>query len=354
MVRSMLMTAGTALVAVGVVAAAPAKAGTFTYSVSGSASADVEINDIFAGQTLGGFVVPGNASLEVNDFSAIVTLLDDPAQFLDGDITLDYGLVSSWLDDSYETIINSYFAGFGITPTQALEVADDIFDITNFSTTVAIFGDASATTSFDISYDNGANAFSITGYDLSVVEACVVSTCDFSVAVDYGIELNVGEFLDFSTTLLDSQVLPENFATGLTQVRNGLALAQIFGLNSLELASISADLDITTTLVGADANGTEADIALVVSDGTVVGSIDGEPILTQSLDEAVSLLPEIVDVVDAEIPIAQLPTVPETIVSNNVETNDAPQSVPEPGLLLGLLGTGAWMTKRITKLNRTI
>ncbi|MGK7875296.1 MAG: PEP-CTERM sorting domain-containing protein [Xenococcaceae cyanobacterium] len=86
-----MAAAGAAFITLGAVGAAPAAAGTIGFNYNATMSGDAFVEPSFASQienALGlnpGYITPGNSSYN-ESFAGMFTTLDDPNQYLDGDI----------------------------------------------------------------------------------------------------------------------------------------------------------------------------------------------------------------------------------------------------------------------------
>lgn len=340
--KKLLVATGATLSTLGFLSAAPAQAGTITFGYSADASVNVELNSLLAGNTIGGVTLPDNVSIIANDVTGNLTVLDDTAQFTDGDIELNTDVIDSVLDNAYEATISSFLGSVGLTSEQALQSADDIFNITAFtgdgtltSQSAELASDPNNSSTFNTTYDNTNNSVSIDGYDTEVAESCLSATCELEGDVSFGISLMIGEFISFSTGLLTnaSITLSQDTQDSLNTLNTLLIIYQISnpGTTSLELASVEGNFNVTTEKTDENAEGTEADVSVDVTGGSITGTttVGGEE--TQIL----SLLFE--DESGADSNVTQLS-----------EQQDA-QDVPEPSVLLGLLGSGAWVIKRKTR-----
>jgi len=334
--RTLLATSAT-LLTFGATTMLPAEAGTLTLGISGSGLANIGINPLLAGQTFGNYTVPSQIDISVENVTASATVLDDPAQYLDGSITLDSSLASAWLDNSSKAVITSYLAGIGLTPDQALQTADDIFDITNF-TGSGLLSSSTASTDFNVIYDNTTNSLSVTDYNPNVIDDCTVGPCELSASLSFGVSLAISEFLEFSTGLVNNPAitLDDDVLIAIEQVNQLLSSFQaITGVDGLELATVSASLNLSTTVLGSDASGTAADVSFITTGGTLTG-VNSD---TQDTLFATALA----DDVSGNDPLAGDPP----------GTDSTSQSVPEPGLLLGLLGIGTVMVKSMARTQKT-
>jgi hypothetical protein len=357
--RTLIMT-GATLLTVGSVAVAPASAGTLTYDVSASALAEITINPFLAGKTVGTYAIPGSLSVAANDLQFMVTVLDDPAQYADGEITLDYALASSLLDDAYKVVVSSYLAGFGFTPATAITEVDDIFDLTNWLGGGTL-KKGTTETAFTIDYSPSTNALSVKNYDPAVVGSCTMGSCEIDATVSFGVAVIISEFLEFSTGFLadyGTELSPETVKAIIT-INQNLALAQALGLSSLTLAEIEATLEALTTVVATNPTGT--DVGGIVKSGVVTA--------TNKDTQELLLVVDLADHTDSSLysstyeeessyssnssAVPSNTTVPVSTTLTSYSPEQTPASVPEPGLVLGFLGVGAWMAKRRVSGQRT-
>lgn len=349
------------LVSAGVMASAisflavPAQASTLTFGVDANASLDVNLSPFLAGRTLGGMTLPDSIDVDATNVVGSFTVLDDPAQFTDGDIELNYSLLDDLLGDSYSTALQSLLGSFGLTPSQALQSVDDIFTITQFSgngllTSEAptLVGDPDNPSPFNILYKGGSSSLLLEGYDTEVAESCLSATCQITGNVSFGIGLVLGEFVTLTSGLLaNSNIsLAPEARSALASLQQTAAVMQAFG-PTLDIAQVVANVSATTELVGANPNGTVEDIGANVTGGLLTAAVttggQQQPILSKLLaDNPPVDPPAVVDTSVADPPVS--PTIPLT----TNQGKNTPQDVPEPSILLGLLGT-AILVKRSHK-----
>lgn len=311
--NKLLISAGIAISAVSLMAAVPAQASTLTFDVKANASLDVGLSPFLAGRTLGDITLPNSLDIDTNDVTGSFTVLDDPAQLTDGDIELTYDVIDSLLGDSYSTTIQSLLGGFGLTPSQALQSADDIFTITNFtgngvltSQAPGLIGDPDNPSPFDIIYKRGVNSLLLDGFDTEVAESCLSNTCLITGNISFGVGLVLGEFVTFTSDLLANSNVPLSSATrdAITGLQQTAADIKDF-TPILDIATVVASVSATTELVGATPSGTAVGGDTPVDLSTPGGSVD--------------ITTGVIAVADS----------------------DGTQDVPEPSIILGLLGTAA-------------
>ncbi|NEQ55262.1 MAG: hypothetical protein F6K11_34935, partial [Leptolyngbya sp. SIO3F4] len=205
--KKLLISAGAALSAVGLLAVDPAQAGTLTFGFEVDSSLQVTLNPLFAGNTISGVTVPNSLKVTAEDVTGSFTVLDDPAQFNDGSVDLDYDFLDdALLSSSYTAMVESLLGNYGFTTSQVVESVDNLFDISSFqgngvltSKDFTLPGNPSV---FDISYSNDTNTFTVDGYDTAVAESCLSTTCLLDGSISYGVSLVLSEFITITNDLL--------------------------------------------------------------------------------------------------------------------------------------------------------
>ena len=127
----------------------------------------------------------------------------------------------------------------GITDANsAVEFADKLFDFDLDGSGTLTTG--VGTTDFDIGYADDTNSIVIDGFDPNVVAGSLTGQSAITAEGTFSVDLVLSEFVQVTNTLgID---LPSN-------VDSLLALAQILGINEIELASGSFDLGVSTVPV---------------------------------------------------------------------------------------------------------
>lgn len=343
--------------AVSLLAAVPAQASTLTFGVKANASLDVTLSPFLAGGTFGGITLPDSLDVAANNVTGSFTVLDDPAQFTDGDIELNYSLINDLLGTSSSTALQSLFGSVGLTPSQVLASVDDLFTITQFtgngvltSEAPTLVGDPDNPSPFNILYKGGSSSLLLEGYDTGVAESCLSATCQITGNVSFGVGLVLGEFVSLTSGLLvnSNVTLSLEARNVIASLQQAAAVMQLFG-PTLDIAQVVANVSATTEFVEANPNGTVEDIGANVTGGllTAAATTGGQqqPILSSLLTDSSPVEPPVV----ADPPFSSPPTIPPTgpLISPDQGSN-APQDVPEPSILLGLLGT-AMLVKRSYK-----
>ncbi|MBE9068697.1 hypothetical protein IQ260_18790 [Leptolyngbya cf. ectocarpi LEGE 11479] len=354
--NKLLVSAGVIASSVSLIAA-PAQAGTLTFGVEANASLDVNLSPSLAGRTLGGVTLPNSLDVDATNVTGSFTVLDDPAQFTDGDIELNYSLLNDLLGDSYSTTLQSLLGSFGLTSGQALQSVDDIFTITQFtgngvltSEAPTLAGDPDNPSPFNILYKGGSSSLLIEGYDTEVAESCLSATCQITGNVSFGVGLVLGELVTLTSDLLANSniTLSPEARSAIASLQQTAAVMQAFG-PTLDIAQVVANVSATTQFVEANPNGTLKDIGANVTGGllTAAATTGGQqqPILSRLLADNPSVdPPAVVDTSVGDPPVGGPTTIPPT----TNQDNNTPQDVPEPSILLGLLGT-AILVKRSHK-----
>ncbi|MBE9117502.1 PEP-CTERM sorting domain-containing protein [Lusitaniella coriacea LEGE 07157] len=169
--KSSMATVGAAAMALGTfaISAAPAAADPITFDVDATVSGEATVDSTFADIVNGLFAnvlpepIPSGTFLVDESLSYSATIDDDPAQYMDGDLSFGVDMLSSVLGISLDTstiaLLDSYadidFSGSG-TLTNGSEDLD-----------------------FDLSYDSANNEILATfaDFDSSIIESCLVGSC---------------------------------------------------------------------------------------------------------------------------------------------------------------------------------
>lgn len=350
--NKLLVSAGVAASAISVLAAVPAQASTLTFGAKAKASLDVSLSPLLAGRTLGGMTLPDSLNVDADNVTGSFTVLDDPAQFTDGDIELGYGLVNDLLGDSYSTALQSLLGNFGLTTSQALQSVDDIFTITQFtgngvltSQAPALAIDPDNPSPFNIRYKGDSSSLLLEGYDTEVAESCLSATCRITGNVSFGVGLMLGEVVTLTSNLLaNSNVsLSSEARNAIGSLQQIATMMQAFG-PTLDIAQVVANISATTEFVEANPNGTVEDLGATVTGGllTATATTGGQqqPILSQLLADSSADVTAAADALDSGSSV----TTPVTS-----QDGSSPQDVPEPSVLLSLLGVGLLIKRSCQK-----
>jgi hypothetical protein len=215
------------------------------------------------------------------DFAYSLSLPSDPAQFEDGDITLDLPLVSSLYGFTPTTPIQEVLDDFNIdisqpipqvlddfnialpdsvqeildvleinTAEDAVGVLDDLFNLQLGGT--GTFTSATQSTDFNFEYSNDTNALVVDGFDPDVLSLGLEQTSTISAEGTFGVDLVLSQFLRYSQ-LLDID-LPSNLATGI------FFLQRFGGTDAFTLASGSFNLEYTATPVSDSLTSSTAEV----------------------------------------------------------------------------------------------
>ncbi|MEB3829460.1 hypothetical protein [Phormidium sp. CCY1219] len=169
------------VVAIATVGIAPATASTLSFDYDGTIDISAELS-FFANQLLGENASTVEQALNFSDsFAGTFDVSDDPNQYLDGDINIEY--------DFFSDLTGFDWSDLGITGIE------DMLDL-NFSGTGSLWSEtANASTDFDFAYDSAIESIVITGYDTDIVEYCSTGYCTTEAS---------GEF-DLFTTIFESE-----------------------------------------------------------------------------------------------------------------------------------------------------
>lgn len=368
-----LISAGVALSAVGLMAVAPAQAGTLTFDFEIDTASTVTFGPLLGGLSLGGFgldgvTVPDSLGVTAEGVAGNFTVLDDSAQFIDGSIDLDYdGLVEDVLSSSYVAMAQAFLGNYGLTASQVVESADALFDVDQFtgggvleSKDFTLLGNPSP---FNISYDGETNSLAIDGYSTEVAESCLSTTCLLDGNVSFGVSLVLSELVTVTGDLLanSSLSLGQETRAAIANLQQMATIAQLFG-PTVSLSSVTTEFSAITDLASSDPAGSE--LAFEVTDGlvtaTATSGTEQAQIFSQSLApvEKTPVAGElaadaIVASTSAIAPGGSLtvttgPITRSTALVTSAGGSDA-QDVPEPSILVALLGLAGLVFKRNRK-----
>ena len=390
-----LIFAGVTFSAVGLMAVAPAQAGTLTFDFEVDAASTVTFNPLLGGFSLGSFdlygvTVPDSLGVTADDVAGSFTVLDDPAQFTDGSIDLDYGFVDDVLSSSYGAMAQALLGNYGLTASQVVESADALFNVDQFmgggvleSKDFTLLGNPSP---FNIGYDSGTNSVVIDGYSTEVAESCLSTTCLLDGNVSFGVSLVLSELVTVTGDLLanSSLSLGQEATAAIANLQQMATIAQLFS-PTVSLGNVVTEFSAISDVGSADPVG--SDLAFDVTDGLITAitttGAQEEQIFSQSLATVSVELPEaivetpmelteVIEIVEkpVETPpviVAELaadaaaastgtPSSPTTVITALLTTavtsasgDDDAQDVPEPSILVGLLGLAGLVVKRNQK-----
>lgn len=225
-----MATIGAALFALGTVGAVPASAGNLIFDYEAQVSGSAALNSLLipiAEQYLG---LPTGTISPFIDFPAYTftgqfTVLDDPAQYTDGDITLDSTFFSSLYSFPF--------------PPSVVDTLDSVFNLDFFGTGSVTSN--SGTTSFVFEYINQDNSILINQFtDVSVLNGCLVGECVTTVGGSFNLDLVLSEFL--AEIDEDGVDLPP-------EITQALIFYQEFIGNELNVVAGNVDLEVTTVPV---------------------------------------------------------------------------------------------------------
>jgi hypothetical protein len=232
-------------------------ASSLTFSYAANLSTTVNYNPLVVG-LVGSYLdldLPLGASFNrefQGSFSVPSSLVQSTyEEIADGEIAIGFPLASSVLGSIPNTPIVDILANFGITiPNSVVEILDAL-DITDANSVIGVFDDlfdvalagsgtltsVTGTTDFIFNYASDTNSLVIDEFTPSVVVGSLVGQSTITAEGDFTVDLVLSELVEL-TTLLGID-LPSDILLTIT-------LAQTAGINELELASGSFDLDMTT------------------------------------------------------------------------------------------------------------
>jgi hypothetical protein len=231
----------------------PASTDTITFDYTGTFSGTINFSPValtFAEDYLE-VDLPPSLTYTNQPFSGTFTVPNDPAQFTDGDINLDFLALSSGLgfspDDSFVDILSDFgipvsdsvvdiLDTLGITDANsAVGFLDDLFNLELDGSGTLVTGAESTT--FDIDYFDDTNTIVIDEFNPDVVAGSLVGSSTITTQVTFSVDLVLSEFVEVTNSLgID---LPSN-------VDSFLSLAQLLGINELEIASGTFNSQINT------------------------------------------------------------------------------------------------------------
>jgi hypothetical protein len=290
-----------------------AQAGTLTFGYSdGSFNASATVNP-FLGQALNSLLgqsLPSSFSVSGANLGGTFTVLDDPAQFTDGDVTIDY----AFLDTIFGSYIDSYKASVltgpllplaGLSDAQFLAALDSIFDY-SLTGSGTLSNSNGGSTPFAVQYVKADKAIVINGFDTTIASSCLTLICTTTASGNFGLSVSAGGLVSVANQFglpIPSQIstIPPAFLTGIS-----LPL----------LTDGSFNYVATTALKSADPTGKT--LSGKLTDGTIT--------TTQTLASGAV-----------------------NVTARNLAATNTVQAVPEPATGLVFLGTGIaniWKRRR--------
>ena len=340
--------------AVGVATSASASTFTASYDVgiTGSVGVDSSISPFLP---LLGLDVPETVDIAGSSTGSFSV---DSSRFLDGDLTFGLSDLEPTLASLETAYLDSFLAGLGLSSTSSLVAQlDDVFDYTLSGT--GSFTSASANETFAINYDSDINELTVDGFDAT---SCLTETCSGNSVVDFSLEVNLAAFGTFVDSLSGLALSTDVQAT-LTTVQTYLPL-----LPFEELTLISGELssDFTFTPISLLPGGNPEDYALIVEMGELLITEPGAetPLVEVELSEPVAYgTPSSENWGDetsegstsvtsasegSETDDTGSSTTPDEVVTLVAVDPSPAASVPEPGLVVGLLTVGglAWRKRQ--------
>jgi hypothetical protein len=272
--------------------------GSFDATATGNAFIIQAVNSLF-GQNL-----PNSIAVNGSNLQGVFTVLDDPAQFQDGDITIDY----AFLDTIFGSYIDSFKTSLpglaGLSDAQQEAALDAIFDY-SLTGTGTLSNTNGGSTNFAVNYINTSNSIVINGFDTTIATSCLTLICTTNASGTFGLTASPTGVIALAS-LLSGQPLPP-------QVN---AILPSLGLSSSPLLTGNFNYGVTTSLLSANPTGTT--LSGDLTDGTIT--------TTRNFASGAT-----------------------TISTRNLAAIDNIQDVPEPATGLALLGAGIaniWKRRR--------
>lgn len=368
--NKLLISAGVTLSTVSLMAVAPARATTLSFGFQTDTSAEITINPLLTSFDLSDFAIPETIDVSATDVTGSFTALDDITQVTDGDIELGYELIGGLLGDSYNATLDALLSSLNLTPEQTFETADSLFTVTQFSgsgiltsDSFDVAGDPNNPSPFNVSYNDQTNSVVIDGYSNKVATTCFWSNCGITANVSYGVGVVISELVTLTDDLLtnaDIELSAEAIDT-IQSLQQSASIIQLLNpsLETLELATVLADVSATTEFISTNPPGSAADqLSADVTSGalTVSTTTNGQQEQIYSGQYGETTEPTVVAEnwgdLEADAIVKPASTDPSLQASLSfiadtqlsTDTGDT-QDVPEPSIIVGLLGA-AWAVKQ--------
>ncbi|MEW6499631.1 MAG: hypothetical protein AB1589_45285 [Cyanobacteriota bacterium] len=208
--------------------------------------------------------IPSTQTFSQNLQGASFTVPNNPAHYEDGDITLDFPVVSNLFGFTPTTSIEQVFDLLDVDITDTVQDILDALEITDaqdgvdlldglFNITVTDDDDntpennndflttETGVTSFDFSYNSTQNALVIDGFDVDVVDGVLIGEATIEASGNYSINLVLSEFLNVIEEISE----PLNYSLS-PSVTSAISYYQLLYGDELPVVSGSFDLDVTT------------------------------------------------------------------------------------------------------------
>lgn len=227
---------------------------------AGMISATVNFNPLIAGIVGNYLNVELPLGVSVNrDFQGYVPLPSDLTQLpagdiSDGDITIDFPLISNVFNLNPDSSVLDLLGNFGITVPNSVLAILDALDITDANSVIGVFDNlfdvelagsgtltsVTGSTGFNFEYLGEENTFLIDGFEPTVVAGSLLGSSTITAEGDFSIDLVISEFANLTNLLgIDLPSTVDIF----------LASAQFLGINEIELASGSFSVAASTVPV---------------------------------------------------------------------------------------------------------
>ncbi len=366
------------------IAAAPVQASTLTLGVERITYTEVT----FLAGPMGGITLPDSTTV-VKNATASITVPDNPAWLIDGDIELTYDIINDVLDDySYGNTVQSWPSGWGFISDQLIQYDNDSVIIRELSGTGWLTPDSPNLnrSPFDFTYQNETNSIFVDGYVPEVALSCLSVGCDIIVEAESIISLDFDGLLAVLDNLLvnpDVSPTPDfvNFLSNLQQTAAALQLLdssfELYPFLGVDFDAVDVRISAAAELSVANSNSSTVDAD--VTGAATATSTEPEQLFStayveESTPEAESIADSSITLgsgpinllpsanISPEFPLGEITLEPGLITSLNSsvsedsysenDDNNA-QDVPEPSMVIGFLGTAALFARQRSKQTAT-
>jgi hypothetical protein len=335
---------GSTCLSLGVLAiATPASAATLSATYTGDIDGLISANPLLVslGSSWLGTPLPSSIGFSATNLSGSYTL--DPARFLDGELSLETDDLLAYIPASLSSYLGDALSFLNVTPEEALVLLDDAFDY-SLTGTGTVSTTSSVLTPFSISYLNSSNTVLLDSYNATAVQACLSVSCAIDGVANFGVDLVFSGFSTILDKVLAIPTLTADIKAQIAEVKQLLAFGPFLtgGANKINLFSGEINFNFLVNPIGVNPLGTDESLSLLTGNFEVVANFAGgqtEVLYSASLDEPIDTDYEEEDPITDLDPDPSLDPDPDLESDPGIDPIDASadgQSVPEPGLLVGL------------------